>query len=553
MLVTDGYYDLGAYKRRITTNSPEAQIWFDRGLNWLYGFNHAEAIKCFGRALKHDPDCPMAHWGTSYAAGPNYNLPWHLYDPKGKALALAAAYDAMKAANAVAGRATPVEQALIKALAIRYPQRTPVEDQSPWDKAFTAEMRGVYARFRGDLDVACALADAIMIETPWKMWDLDAGGAAKDAGTQEAMALLEGVFAGQPASWDHPGLLHLYVHLMEMSPFPQRALRHGDRLRELMPDSGHLIHMPTHIDVLCGNYRDVVVYNQRAVEVDRKYLAREGAGGIYTMYRSHNHHFVIYGAMFLGQYEPAIRAAQELIDITPEELLRVPSPPMADLLESYLATKQHVLVRFGKWREIIAQELPKDRDLFCSTTAMIFYAKGIAHSVLGEIKQAEAARAAFLEAKARVPDTRRLHNNTVVDMLAIATEMLNGELEYRRGSFDKAFAHLRRSVELEDALPYDEPWGWMQPTRHALGALLLEQGRLDEAEAVYRADLGFDKTVSRACWHPDNVWSLHGLHECLTRRGETVEAPLIKARLDLAQARADQPVRASCLCRREAA
>lgn len=553
MLMTDGYYDLGAYSRRITTNSPEAQLWFDRGLNWVYGFNHAEAIKCFGMALKHDPDCPMAHWGISYAAGPNYNLPWHLYDPQGKAMALGAAYDAMKAASAVAGRATPVEQALIRALAIRYPQRTPVEDQSPWDKAFTAEMRGVHARFRGDLDVACALADAIMIETPWKMWDLDAGGAARDAGTQEAMALLEGVFAGIPASWDHPGLLHLYVHLMEMSPFPQRALRHGDRLRELMPDSGHLIHMPTHIDVLCGNYRDVVVYNQKAVEVDRKYLAREGAGGIYTMYRSHNHHFVIYGAMFLGQFEPAIRAAQELIDTTPEDLLRVPSPPMADLLESYLATKQHVLVRFGKWREIIAQDLPKDRDLYCSTTAMILYAKGIAHSVLGEIAEAEKARTAFLEAKVRVPDTRRLHNNTVVDMLAIATEMLNGELEYRRGNFDRAFAHLRRSVELEDALPYDEPWGWMQPTRHALGALLLEQGRLAEAEAVYRADLGFDKTVSRACWHPDNVWSLHGLHECLTRRGETVEAPLIKARLDLAQARADQPVRASCLCRREAA
>jgi tetratricopeptide (TPR) repeat protein len=271
------------------------------------------------------------------------------------------------------------------------------------------------------------------------------------------------------------------------------------------------------------------------------------------MYRSHNHHFVVFGAMFLGQYEPAIAAAQELIDTTPEALLRVPSPPMADFLESYLAVKQHVLVRFGKWREIIAQELPKDRDLYCSTTAMMLYAKGLAHSVLGEIAEAEKARAAFLEAKARVPDTRRLHNNTVVDMLAIATEMLNGELEYRRGNFDVAFAHLRRSVELEDALPYDEPWGWMQPTRHALGALLLEQGRLAEAEAVYRADLGFDKTVSRACWHPDNVWSLHGLHECLTRRSETLEAPLIKARLDLAQARADVPVRASCLCRRQAA
>jgi hypothetical protein len=215
--------------------------------------------------------------------------------------------------------------------------------------------------------------------------------------------------------------------------------------------------------------------------------------------------------------------------------------------------KQHVLVRFGKWREIIAQELPGDRDLYCSTVAMMLYAKGVAHSVLGELEEAEKARVAFREAKTRVPDTRRVHNNIVPDLLAIAEQMLTGELEYRRGNFDLAFAHLRHAVALDDALPYDEPWGWMQPTRHALGALLLEQGHVAEAEAVYRADLGFDGKLSRACQHPDNVWSLHGLHECLTRRGDTVEAPLIKARLDLALARAEVPIRASCLCRRQAA
>jgi tetratricopeptide (TPR) repeat protein len=184
---------------------------------------------------------------------------------------------------------------------------------------------------------------------------------------------------------------------------------------------------------------------------------------------------------------------------------------------------------------------------------MMLYAKGLAHSVLGEIAEAEAARAAFVAARARVPDTRRVHNNTVVDLLAIADEMLRGELEYRRGNFDVAFGHLRRSVELEDALPYDEPWGWMQPTRHALGALLLEQGRVAEAEAIYRSDLGLDGKLSRACQHPDNLWSLHGLHECLTRRGETVEAALIKQRLDLALARSEVPVKASCFCRMKVA
>jgi tetratricopeptide (TPR) repeat protein len=547
------YYDLGTFSRRITTKSAEAQLWFDRGLIWVYAFNHEEAVRCFRKALEHDARCAMAHWGLAYASGPNYNLPWHLLDDNGKLRALTSSYDALQDALACADGATPVEQALIRALPTRYPQREPIEDMSGWNKDFTKAMRKVFEAHRDDLDVRAVFTDAIMNETPWQMWDLTTGGVAKDAGTAEAVEVLESGFKDFPAAWEHPGLLHLYVHLMEMSPFPQRALRAGDKLRDLVPDSGHLVHMPTHIDVLCGHYRDVVVYNQKAVVADRKFLEREGPFNIYSMYRNHDHHFVIYGAMFLGQYTPAIRAAQELIDTTPEELLRVPSPPMADFIEGFIPMKQHVLVRFGKWREIIAQELPKDPELYCTTTAMMLYAKGVAHSVLGELAEAEKMRIAFVKAKARVPKSRLVHNNTVQDLLGIAEEMLNGELEYRRGNFDVAFAHLRRAVELDDALPYDEPWGWMQPTRHALGALLLEQGRLAEAEAVYRSDLGYDGKLSRACQHPENIWSLHGLHECLTRRGDTVETPLIKARLDLAQARAEVPIRASCLCRREAA
>ena len=547
------YYDLGAYIRAVTTKSPDTQLWFDRGLNWLFAFNHEEAMKCFGRALETDPGCAMAHWGIAYAAGPNYNLPWHRYDPGGKARALGTAYDAMQNALKHASRATPVEQALIQALTARYPQRVAIEDQSGWDRAFTHEMRKVFGSFQNDLEVRCVFVDAIMVETPWQMWDITTGGIAKDAGTAEAVELLESAFRDLPDAWSHPGLLHLYVHLMEMSPFPQKALRAGDQLRDLVPDAGHLIHMPTHIDVLCGNYRDVVVYNQKAVEADRKFLAREGAMGVYTLYRTHNHHFVVYGAMFLGQYTPALKAAQEIIDTTPEALLRIASPPMADFIEGYLSMKQHVLVRFGKWQEILDQELPKDQDLYCSTTAMMLYARGVAHSTLGNIADAEKARVAFRAAVARVPDTRRVHNNTMVSLLAIAEQMLSGELEYRRANYDVAFRHLRRAVELEDSLPYDEPWGWMQPSRHALGALLLEQGHAEEAEAVYRADLGFDGKLSRACQHPENVWSLHGLHECLVRRGDTLEAPMIKARLDLASARAEVVVRASCFCRRQAA
>ncbi|MFP6749788.1 MAG: hypothetical protein VCD66_19610 [Alphaproteobacteria bacterium] len=547
------YFDLGAFKRDITTTSAEAQTWFDRGLNWLYGYNHAEAIACFKKALEHDGGCAMAQWGIAYAFGPNYNLPWHMMDERGKAKTLSGAHAATQAALSLTAGATAIEQALIGALPARYPQADPIEDQSAWNDDFADAMRAVYKTHADDLEVCAIFAEAIMNRTPWKMWDLQTGGVAEGAGTLEAQEVLERTFADIPAAWAHPGVLHLYIHLMEMSPFPQKALRAGDCLRDLVPDAGHLIHMPTHIDVLCGQYRDVVVYNQKAIAADRRFLAKEGAMNVYALYRTHDHHFAIYGAMFLGQYTPAIEAAQELIDTTPEDLLRIPSPPMADFIEGYISMKQHVLIRFGKWQDIIDQAMPDDQELYCATTAMMRYAKSVAHSAMGNVAEAEAERDEFLAAKRKVPETRRVHNNIVIDLLAIAEAMLNGELEYRRGNFDLAFDHLRKSVELDDGLPYDEPWGWMQPARHALGALLLEQGHMAEAEAVYRADLGLDQSLSRACQHPNNLWSLHGLHECLTRRGETTEALLIKQALDQALARAEVTVNASCYCRQNAA
>ena len=194
---------------------------------------------------------------------------------------------------------------------------------------------------------------------------------------------------------------------------------------------------------------------------------------VYALYRTHDHHFAIYGAMFLGQYTLAMEAAQELIDTTPEDLLRIPSPPMADFIEGYISMKQHVLIRFGKSQDIIDQALPDDQDLYCATTAMMRYAKSVAHSAMGNVAEAEAERDEFLAAKLKVPKTRRVHNNIVNDLLEIAEAMLEGELEYRRGNFALAFDHLRKSVELDDGLPYDEPWGWMQPARHARGALRL--------------------------------------------------------------------------------
>jgi tetratricopeptide (TPR) repeat protein len=549
------YFDVDVYSRPVTTTSPQAQKWFDRGLVWCYGFSHEEAIECFKKALEHDANCAMAYWGIAYAAGPNYNLPWVLFDPDSKAKALGAAFDATAAAMALRDGVTPVERALIEALPARYPQRTPIEDQAPWDADFAGAMRKVRRAHADDIDVRSIAVEAIMNLTPWKMWDLKSGGIAEGAGTQEARELLEEAFTLDPRAMSHPGILHLYVHLMEMSPFPELALRAGDRLRELVPDSGHLIHMPTHIDIQCGYYQDALVWNQKAIEADRKYLKKIGPFNIYSAYRLHNYHFAIYGAMFLGQYEPALQAAQEMIDVTPEELLRVPSPPMADFMESYLSMKQHVYIRFGKWREILAEELPEDRELYCNLVATMHYAKGVAHAALGEVEQAEHQRELFDAAKIRVPESRLLHNNTCRDLLEIAAEMLNGEIEYRKGNYDAAFAHLRKSVEIDDSLPYDEPWGWIQPTRHALGALLLEQGRIEEAETVYREDLGLAGKLSRATIHPDNIWSLRGLHDCLQRMDatETSEGRMIRQRLDLAAARSDIPVKASCFCARMAA
>ncbi len=547
------YFNIDVYSRKITTTSDETQRWFNRGLVWTFAYCHEEAAKCFSKALEHDPDCAMAHWGIAYAVGPNYNMQWHHFDPVGKAQALATAYDATQAALSLKDRMTPLERCLIEALPARYPRRDPIEDQKPWNVDFMNAMRVAYQAHLDDLDVACIFVEAIMNVTPWQMWDLRKGTVAEGAATAEAEAVLNKCFKSA-AAWQHPGLLHLHVHLMEMSPHPERALKTGDVLRTLVPDSGHLIHMPTHVDILCGAYHDTLYWNQKAIEADLKFVEREGAMNFYTAYRIHNYHFAIYGAMFLGQYEPALRAAEGLIETTPEALLRVETPPMADFIESYFSMKEHVMIRFGKWREIIALPPVDDPALFCVTHAMRLYAKGVAHAAIGEIPAAEQKRLEFLDARKAVPDTRYLHNNLCLDLLKIAEAMLEGEIEYRKGNFDAAFAHLRRSVELDDTLPYDEPWGWIQPTRHALGALLFEQGRVAEAETVYREDLGMGGSLSRATIHPDNVWSMKGLSDCLKARGasDTEEARLLAQRLDFALSRADGRVAASCFCARAA-
>ncbi|MEU8743543.1 hypothetical protein AB0C39_07815 [Streptomyces parvulus] len=546
------YYDLGVHGRPVTTSSPEAQRWFDRGLVWTYAFNHEEAVACFEAAAAADPDCAMAQWGIAYALGPNYNKPWDAFDAEELTRAVDRTHAAVELAHEKAARATPVERALIGALRARYPQASAVEDCSVWNAPYADSMRAVHELAPDDLDVATLYADSLMNLTPWQLWDLRTGLPAEGARTLAAKDVLDRALAAE-GGLDHPGVLHLYVHLMEMSATPEAALSVADRLRGLVPDAGHLLHMPSHLEVLCGDYRRVVSDNSAAIAADEKYRARAGAMNFYTLYRMHNYHFRIYGAMFLGQYRVALDTAAALEASVPEELLRVQSPPMADWLEGFLAMRVHVLIRFGRWADALALPMPADPDLYCVSTAMLHYARGVALSATGRTAEAEAERVLFRDAVARVPDTRMLFNNTCADILAIASAMLDGELEYRKGDYAAAFAALERSIALDDALPYDEPWGWMQPTRHAYGALLLEQGRVAEAEAVYRADLGLDDTLPRPLQHPGNVWALHGLHECLVRLDRPGEARIVARQLRLATALADVPVEASCYCRLDTA
>jgi tetratricopeptide (TPR) repeat protein len=354
------YFDLGDYRREVVTATPDARPWFDRGLTWLYGFNHEEAIVCFEKAVAADPGCVLAHWGIAHAIGPNYNKMWEVFSPEEKVTGLARAHRALAEAQAGLPAATPAERALVEALAHRFPDDPAVEDYKPWNEAFSASMRRVHEAFPEDLDVAAIFAEALMNRTPWKLWDLPGRKPAEGASTLEAQRVLERAFAAHPAAWDHPGLLHMYIHLMEMSPTPEKALPHGDRLVDLVPDSGHLVHMASHIDVLCGDYQNVVWRNHCAAQVDRKYFAVAGGENFYTIYRIHNLHFEMYGAMFLARPTQALAAAEALRETLPEPVVRY----LPQYFEAFVAMRTHVLVRFGEWVQILDEPFPADAELY---------------------------------------------------------------------------------------------------------------------------------------------------------------------------------------------
>ncbi|KAJ9488416.1 hypothetical protein VN97_g4891 [Penicillium thymicola] len=331
--------------------------------------------------------------------------------------------------------------------------------------------------------------------------------------------------------------------MMEMSPFPELALPAADRLRGMVPHASHMLHMPTHIDAAIGDYRRGIECNQEAILADDIYFAQETGTTMYAAYRVHYVCAKLYSAMMSGQFTDAMSAAEKLEQIIDPNLLSVKSPPMADFIESFLGSKAHVLVRFGHWEEIFDLKLPADRDTYCVTTATIHYARGLAFSALGRIAEAEAAQKEFEAARKIVPSSRL---NSIPckeeDVLAVGSAMLAGELEYRKGNIEAAFHSLREAIVREDGLAYTDPPAWMQPVRHALGGLLLEQGRVEEAETLFKEDLGFAVDYPRRKAKLNNVWGLHGLYECFTRLGKIQEAAFIQPARDIALATAEIPL-----------
>lgn len=511
---------MGAHRRTVTTDAPLAQRYFDQGLVWAYGFNHDEAIRSFEAATDADPTCAMAWWGIALCNGPHINNP--LMTPEQSERA----WEALQHAVSVKDRAGRTERALIEALEKRY-AAPPVTDRRPLDEAYAAAMEQVWRDNPRDADIGTLYAESLMDLQPWDLWTKD--GRPKGR-TEEIVAVLESVLRLDP---NHPGANHLYIHAVEASGLPQRGTAAADRLRNAVPASGHLLHMPTHIDVLTGQWEKAVASNQRAMRADEAYRARSPRQGFYHVYMSHNGHMLSFAAMMQGRRELALQAARDFIAAIPEDYVREQSA----LADPVMCTPLQVMMRFGRWDDILAEPAPP--DYLPVTTAMWRFTRGVAFAAKGQVAEAEYEQTRFREQVEAVPQDTMLFINRAQDVLAIADHVLTGEIAYRRRDIDVAVRELREAVRLEDELKYMEPPEWIQPVRHTLGAILVEAGRYDEAEQVYREDL--------KDW-PDNGWSLYGLARCLESRGLRQEAADTQRRFEAVWAKADTKIGASCLC-----
>ncbi len=511
---------MGRHHREVTTSSPKAQRYFDQGLIWSFAFNHDEAIRSFTECTKIDPHCAMCWWGIALCNGPHINNP--IMPPERSR----AAWDAEQQALALKNVATPAERALIDALARRYADPAP-SDRKALDEAYASAMRDVWKMYSDDADVGTLFAESMMDLRPWDLWKND---GSPHEGTPEILDTLDRVQRLDP---DHPGALHLYIHAVEASPNPDRGVAAADRLRRLVPASGHLLHMPSHIDVLTGRWADASKQNEMAIEADRKYRAISPKQDFYRVYMAHNHHMLSFASMMEGRGDKCVKAARDMVNGVPEDYAR----SQTALVDPYMAIIYEALMRFGRWDDILKEPAPA--SYLPVTNALWHFARGVAHAAKGEVASADRERTAFKEAAARVPEGNMMAINPAKNILAIAEHMLNGEIAYRRGNIEEAVAELNQSIAIEDELIYMEPPEWIQPVRHTLGAILVDESRYEEAEKVYRADL--------KKW-PENGWSLYGLAKCLRARGALAEAEQIEKRFKTVWSRADTTIGSSCLC-----
>lgn len=508
--------NLGTLHHPITTTSPLAQQYFDQGLRWVYGFNHEEAIAAFEEAARQDPQAAMAYWGVALALGPNINAPMAKGEER-------RASDAIQKARAHATSVSAPEQAYIEALAKRYASARKAT-RATLDKAYADAMRTVWRQYPDDPDAGTLFAEAMMDLRPWDFWT---GEGKPKPGTEEFVAVLERVLANHP---DHPGACHYYLHAVEASKQPERALPCAERLPGLMPGAGHIVHMPAHIYIRLGKYHEAAERNEQAAHVDQAYLADHHPHGDYADgYYSHNLHFLWASLMMEGRSAEALKAARDLVKTITDDEARKDK-----WKEWYLLAPLYTLIRFGQWDELL-REQPSPQGLRVMD-GMWRLGRGLALAATGRLPGAEGEQYALANLTKQLKRDRTHEEQISRTLLKIAERLLAGDIAARRQRYDDAIRAFKEAVALEDGLPYTEPPHWPVPARQYLGTVLLMAGRPADAETEYRADLARN---------PENGWALFGLAQSLRAQKKQEAAATEEARFTKAWAHADVPLTAS--------
>ena len=510
---------MGSYSHPIRTSSPEAQQYFDQGLALLYNFNHAEAERSFLKASELDPTAPMPWWGVGIALGLNYNRDVTKLEGE----RLHRAYDAAQKAVALSRGGSPIEAALADALATRY-SIDPSADPDALNRKYRTAMAEVHQRFPDDPEVATMYADAVMNLRPWELWAMD---GTPQPDTPELVAVLEGVLRRYP---DHPGANHYYIHAVEASPTPERALASAARLETLVPGAGHLVHMPTHIYMHTGDVDRIAALNTKAAAADEHYFDLAKPEGVYPfMYYAHNLHFVMVGHLLTGRYEDSLAAATKIADLAAPHVAE-----MAPMVEWVMALPTLAEVRFHKWAAILSSPRPPESETL--VRAFDSYARAVALQMTDKKTEAAAAAMTFEADRAKVKDEMLVVSfNSGPTVLAMLSHLLKGQLA---GNMDEAVAHLEAAVAAQDAFHYDEPTALPWSIRETLGAVLLTAGRATDAEKVFRADLARNARSGRA---------LFGLMTSLEAQGRKEEAGLVRREYESAWRLADAPLTVGAL------